>query len=179
MVGSGVAGIIHSVWGDMEMINCCNLAKIQSSNRAGGLIAWDDVNGDTEIINSYNIGELTGTNKYACVGGVIANSYSTGTRNIINTCSLGIIYSSSSASYTNNFYNAYGGATVNLSNCYYLDTIINDNVTINEDSIAFSKGDTSIIDKLNEYVEEHKYDYAVELYTWELDEDGLPTFVTN
>ena len=160
------------------MINCCNLAKIQSSSNAGGLIGFDDVSGDTEIINSYNIGEITGrgTDSYGSVGGIIGWAYSTGTRNIINTCSLGTIYSSSSA-FTGNLHTTVGGATVNLNNCYYLDTIINDNVTINENSIAFSKGDTSIIDKLNEYVEEHKYDYAVELYTWELDEDGLPTFV--
>ena len=57
-----------------------------------------------------------------------------------------------------------------------MDSIVNENVIANEKSIVFSRGDTSIIDKLNEYVNAHKYDYAVELYSWKLDSDGLPTF---
>ena len=72
-----------------------------------------------------------------------------------------------------------GGATVSLDSCYYLDTIINENVVANENSIAFSKGDKSTIDKLNTYVEAHKNDYkdkGVTLYNWKLDSNGLPTF---
>lgn len=47
---------------------------------------------------------------------------------------------------------------------------------VNENFIVFSEGDESVINKLNTYVEEHKNDYAVELYTWKLDSNGLPTF---
>ena len=138
------------------------------------MINFDDVGGVTTIVNCYNLGEISGK-QYGSVNGIIGNAYyNTGTRNIINTCSLGIIRKPSGTSH--NFYGTSGGATVSLDSCYYLDTIVNENVIANENSIAFSKGDETVIDKLNTYVESHKNDYEVELYRWKLDSNGLPTF---
>ena len=170
---SSIGGIVGSVWGDVEIINCCNLANLQGSS-VGGIINFDDINGNTIIVNCYNLGKIVGKSS---TSGIIGNAYNTGTRNIINTCSLGIISKTSGTS--KNFYNVSGGATVSLDNCYYLDIIINENVVANENSIAFSKGDKSIIDKLNTYVEAHKNDYkdkGVTLYNWKLDSNGLPAF---
>ena len=170
---SSLGGIVGSVWGNVEIINCCNLANLQGDS-VGGIINFDDINGNTIIVNCYNLGEIIGKSR---TSGIIGGAYNTGTRNIINTCSLGTISKPSGSSC--NFYCVWGGATVNLDSCYYLDTIINENVVANENSIAFSKGDKSIIDKLNAYVEAHKNDYkdkGVTLYNWKLDANGLPTF---
>ena len=93
---------------------------------------------------------------------------------IINSCSLGTI--SKPKGSAQNFYYAWNATPVELQNCYYLDSIINEKVIANENSIAFSKGDETIINKLNTYVEAHKNNYAVELYGWKLDSNGLPTF---
>ncbi len=170
---SSLGGIVNSVWGDIKIINCCNLANLEG-NTVGGMINFDDVGGVTTIVNCYNLGEISGK-QYGSVNGIIGNAYyNTGTRNIINTCSLGIIRKPSGTSH--NFYGTSGGATVSLDSCYYLDTIVNENVIANENSIAFSKGDETVIDKLNTYVESHKNDYEVELYRWKLDSNGLPTF---
>ena len=177
IIGSG-GGLVGKVWGNVEIINCYNLTTIQGSGGSvGGIINYDDIGGTTTIVNCYNLGKLTSTslidNSYNTVSGIIGWAYNTGTRNIINTCSLGSI--SKKVGTSQNFYSTSGGAKVNLENCYYLDNIVNEKMIVNENSIVFSRGDTSIIDKLNEYVNEHKYDYAVELYTWELNDDGLPT----
>ncbi len=175
MVGNGVGGIVGSV-GIVNIINCCNLAKLQSSGSAGGIINYADIGGKIEIVNCYNLGNISG-GKYGNVSGIIGGAYNTATRNVINTCSLGTISKPSGSSY--NFYYVWGGATVNLDSCYYLDTIINENVVANENSIEFSKGDKTIIDKLNTYVEAHKNDYkdkGVTLYNWKLDSNGLPAF---
>ncbi len=169
----GNSSIASQVRGKIEIVNCYNLAKVQG-NSAGGIIYFDDIEGTTTIVNCYNLGEILGNQVYGNVSGIIGWAYSTGTRNIINTCSLGSVSKPSGTS--QNFYFLNGGATVDLENCYYLDNIINEKVIANENSIAFSKGDTSIIDKLNEYANTHKYDYAVELYRWKLDSNGLPTF---
>ena len=162
--------------GNVNIINCCNLAKLQSSGSAGGIINYADIGGKIEIVNCYNLGNISG-GKYGNVSGIIGGAYNTATRNVINTCSLGTISKPSGSSY--NFYYVWGGATVNLDSCYYLDTIINENVVANENSIEFSKGDKTIIDKLNTYVEAHKNDYkdkGVTLYNWKLDSNGLPAF---
>ena len=158
------------MYGNIEMVNCCNLAKIQGSD-IGGLINYDDISGTTTIVNCYNLGELIGKGR---TSGIIGGAYNTGKRNIINTCSLGKVSKTNGTS--QNFYYAWGGATVDLESCYYLDSIINENVTVNEKSISFSKSDESIIENLNTYVKNNKNNYAVELYSWELDEEGIPRF---
>ena len=80
---------------------------------------------------------------------------------------------------SNNFYYVTGDSTISLKNCYYLNSIINEKVEINDDSISFARNDNQVIENLNKYVEEHKNDYGVELYKWKLDSNGLPTFKTN
>lgn len=171
--GSGiVAGI-----GGINMINCCNLATLEGKGIVGGLKSEVNLS-DCTIVNCYNLGEIKGKDNYGNIGrvsGILGAAYGAGTRNIINTCSLGSVSNLSSGT-GKNFYSVWGGASVNLENCYYLDSIINEKVIANENSLSFFRGDTSIIDKLNEYVNEHKYDYAVELYAWELNDEGLPTF---
>ena len=173
--GSGVSAI-----NGITMINCCNLATLESTNMVGGFNNFVDI--AFTVVNCYNLGEIKGKDNYANIGrvsGIIGGVYGTnGTKKIINTCSLGSI-SNSGGNTGKNFYSVWGGATVSLDNCYYLDTIINENVVANENSIAFSKGDKSIIDKLNTYVEAHKNDYkdkGITLYNWKLDANGLPTF---
>ncbi len=171
--GSSVAGIVNHSMGSIEIINCCNSAELKSSGNTGGFIQFKDVGGNATVVNCYNLGKISG-GQYGRVSGIIGGAYSTGTGNIINTCSSGTISKSNGNS--QNFYYVWGGATVNLEGCYYLDTIVNENVIANENSIAFSKGDETVIDKLNTYVESHKNDYEVELYRWKLDANGLPTF---
>ncbi len=174
--GNSVAGIVNHAMGSVEIINCCNLAEIQSSGSAGGIIQFKDTGGTATIVNCYNFGNISG-GQYGNVSGIIGGANNTRTRNIINTCSLGTISKPSGSSY--NFYYVWGGAAVSLDSCYYLDTIVNENVIANENSIAFSKGDKSIIDKLNTYVEAHRNDYidkGITLYNWKLDSNGLPTF---
>lgn len=163
--------------GGINMINCCNLATLEGKGIVGGLKGEVNLS-DCTIVNCYNLGEIKGKDNYGNIGrvsGILGAAYSAGTRNIINTCSLGSV-SNLSSSTGKNFYSVWGGASVNLENCYYLDSIINEKVIANENSLSFFRGDTSIIDKLNQYVNEHKYDYAVELYAWELNDEGLPTF---
>lgn len=175
--GNGVGGIAATAWGDIEIVNCCNLATLESTGAVGGLISFRDIGGTTNIVNCYNLGKIVG-GQYGDVHGIIANAYSTGTRNIINSCSLGTI-SRSGVNKSNNFYGASGGATVKLEGCYYLDEIINEKVKANEGSIAFSRNEQTILDNLNKYVNEHKNDYideGIELYNWKFDSNGLPTF---
>ena len=177
--GNGaMAGIQCIGYGNIEIINCCNLANIYnngSGSNVGGVIGYDDINGNTNIVNCYNLGELNFTGTYGNVNGIIGGAYNTGDRKIINSCSMGKIVTNEKVN-GQNFYYAWGGATVELENCYYLDTIISGNVIANESSIAFSKNDNGIIENLNKYVEAHKNSYAVELYRWKLGEDGYPIF---
>ena len=176
IVGKNAGGIAYG-GGSARYINCCNLANIQGTKCVGGIRGYAGLGNSIIIVNCYNSGKLTSTgtsSAYDSTSGIIGWVYNSGTRNIINTCSLGSI--SKPGGTSQNFYNVNGGAIVNLENCYYLDSIINENVIANEKSIAFSRGDTNIIDKLNEYVNAHKYDYAVELYRWNLDSNGLPIF---
>ena len=186
--GNGVGGIVASAWGNIDVVNCCNLATIESTGSAGGIINYRDIGGTTNIVNCYNLGKISGEQygyesgiiggeQYSHVSGIIGGAYNTGIRNIINTCSLGTI--SKKASNSQNFYYVWGGATVKLEYCYYLDEIINEKVTVNEDSIEFSKNDQTVLNNLNKYVNEHKNDYiseGIELYNWEFDSNGLPKF---
>ena len=172
--GKGVGGLI--VQGNSEIVNCCNLATIEGSESASGLIVSVTANMNVTIVNSYNLGKILG-GQYSNVSGIIGNAYSTGTRNIINTCSLGSVLKS--VNNCQNFYNVSGGATVGLKNAYYLDEIINEKVTVNEGSILFSRNEETVLNNLNKYAEEHKNDYideGITLYSWEFDSKGLPTF---
>ena len=135
------------------------------------MIKWDDVGGTTTIVNCYNSGELTGTPSVGTQSyvssSIIGCSYSNGTRNIINTCSLGKI-----KNYGNNFYYAYGGSVVGLENCFYPAsmTASNDKVTVNEGSVAFDDSTVQeVVNTLNAYVKEHKNDYEVPLKEWKIE----------
>lgn len=111
---------------------------------------WDDVGGTTTIVNCYNVSEIETKNEasYDYASGIIGNSYSSGTRQIINTCSLGKI-----KQYGNNFYKAYGGSVVSLENCFYPKSMVanNDKAVINEGSIAF---DDSTVQEVVKYTEQ-------------------------
>ena len=177
ITGKNVGGIVGNGGGSTEFINCCNLANVHGAEGAAGIVKYADIGSNINIVNSYNLGEIIGMgtrDSYDAVGGIIGAAYNTGTRKIINSCSLGEI--SKPKGIGRNFYYAWDATPFELQNCYYLDSIINEKVIANENSIAFSKGDESVINKLNTYVKEHKNDYAVELYTWKLDSNGLPTF---
>ena len=177
ITGKNVGGIVGNGGGSTEFINCCNLANVQGAEGAAGIVKYADIGSNINIVNSYNLGEIIGMgtrDSYDAVGGIIGAAYNTGTRKIINSCSLGEI--SKPKGIGRNFYYAWDATPFELQNCYYLDSIINEKVIANENSIAFSKGDESVINKLNTYVKEHKNDYAIELYTWKLDSNGLPTF---
>lgn len=137
----------------------------------GGLIGFDDVGGTTTIVNCYNAGNMTGRKSanapYSHTSGIIAGAYTSTTSNIINTCSLGRI-----TNYGNNFYYVWGGAQVNLENCFYPASIATENskLTINEGSIAIDENNVKeVLDQLNEYVKEHKNDYEVPLKEWKLE----------
>ena len=177
ITGKNVGGIVGAGGGGLECINCCNFATIQATEGAAGLIKYGDINSNINIVNCCNSGKITGMGTsatYHAVSGIIGAVYKTGSRKIINSCSLGTI--SKPKGSAQNFYYAWNATPVELQNCYYLDSIINEKVIANENSIAFSKGDETIINKLNTYVEAHKNNYAVELYRWKLDSNGLPTF---
>ena len=175
--GGGIASVANNV----KIINCYNISEIESSGRVGGLVGYIDAGGSITIVNSYNNGKLTttGTNiGYHTSSGIIGTAYhSNGNRKIINSCSIGEITSTRISA--GNFYYAYGGATVELENAYYLDEIINEKVTVNEGSISFLRDEETVLNNLNKYVEEHKNDYideGITLYSWEFDSNGLPTF---
>ena len=130
---------------------------------------WDDVGGTTTIVNCYNVSEIETKNEtsYDYASGIIGNSYSSGTRQIKNTCSLGKINQ-----YGNNFYKAYGGSVVSLENCFYPKSMVanNDKAVINEGSIAFDDSTVQeVVNTLNKYVKEHKNDYEVPLKEWKIE----------
>ena len=160
-------GITNAVYNDITMINCYSRTNM---SEGGGLMTWDDVGGTTTIVNCYNISEITETQKetaYDYASGIIGNSYSSGTRQIINTCSLGKINQ-----YGNNFYKAYGGSVVSLENCFYPKSMVanNDKAVINEGSIAFDDSTVQeVVNTLNKYVKEHKNDYEVPLKEWKIE----------
>ena len=177
ITGKNVGGIVGNGGGSTEFINCCNLANIQGTEGVAGIVKYADTGTNINIVNCYNAGEIIGMGtsaSYHAVSGIIGAAYNRGTRKIINSCSIGTI--SKPKGSAQNFYYAWDATPFELQNCYYLDSIINEKVIANENSIAFSKGDESVINKLNTYAKEHKNDYAIELYTWKLDSNGLPTF---
>ena len=164
-----IGGLTSEVYGSITMINCYNKANISKVNKGGGLMTWDDVGGTTTIVNCYNISEIETKNEasYDYASGIIGNSYSSGTRQIINTCSLGKINQ-----YGNNFYKAYGGSVVSLENCFYPKSMVanNDKAVINEGSIAFDDSTVQeVVNTLNKYVKEHKNDYEVPLKEWKIE----------
>lgn len=101
-------------YGNVTLINCTNLGN----GTASGLVGFDDIGGTTTIVNCYNAGEIKGKSKknqtYSSSCGIVNWAYSSGTRNIINTCSLGNI-----TDYGANFYFISGGASIDLTNCFY------------------------------------------------------------
>lgn len=174
IIGKQSGGLANSIDGNSQVVNCYNAADIQSrSENGGGLTAYNDVSSNLTIVNSYNSGNVATPVSWRSVSGIVGWVYNTGKRNIINTLSMGNL---SSGMKVNTFYSVKGGATVELENAYYLDTIVTDNTTINENSIEFSKNSQEVLNTLNQYVKEHKNDYEVELYSWKFDSEGLPTF---
>ncbi len=174
IIGKQSGGLATSIDGNSQVVNCYNAADIQSRNEnGGGLTAYNDVSSNLTIVNSYNSGNVATPVSWRSVSGIVGWVYNTGKRNIINTLSMGNL---SSGMKVNTFYSVKGGATVELENAYYLDTIVTDNTTINENSIEFSKNSQEVLNTLNQYVKEHKNDYEVELYSWKFDSEGLPTF---
>lgn len=115
---------------------------------------------------------------YDVSSAIIGNSYDKGTRNIINTCSLGKI-----KKYGNNFYFAYGGSVVGLENCFYpmSMTTNNNKITVNEGSVAFDDSNVAeVVNTLNEYVKGHKNDYEVPLKEWKIEKingERMPVLV--
>ena len=173
--GSAVGALIGSARGKLTMINCYSTANIQSTGGAGGLINYNDIGSILEIVNCYNSGNINSNATYNNnISGIMGKIYSKGTRNIINTLSMGNLSAPKVDEYT--FYFAYGGATVGLENAYYLNSIVTDKTIINENSMEFTMNDEEVLNNLNQYVNTHKNDYEVELYNWTLDSNGLPTF---
>ena len=164
-------GIVGSAMGNLTIINCYNGGSIKgNSDNVGGLVGYNDINSTCKIINSYNIGTLkSSTNKNA--NGILGGAYNTGSRIIINSCSLGKILSTA---YT--FYYSWGGATVELDHCYYLGTIVNgtDNIYVNEGASGFLENSEEILEQLNNYVEEHKSEYDIPLKAWKIGENLYP-----
>ena len=173
--GNSVGGITGTIGGSCQIINCYNTANIQSTGAAGGLISYNDINSTVTIVNCYNSGNINSNATYNNnISGIMGRIYSKGSRNIINTLSMGNLSAPKVDEYT--FYFAYGGATVGLENAYYLNSIITDKTIINENSMEFTMNDEEVLNNLNQYVNTHKNDYEVELYNWTLDSNGLPTF---
>lgn len=165
------SGFLHSCRGNLTMVNCYNLGKGMSH---GGLTGFNDVYWTRNIVNCYNLGTMVGrtaeNSSYKNTSGIMGGIYAGNkeqTTNIINTCSLGRI-----TNYGNNFYYAWGGAEVNLENCFYPASMVekNDKITVNEGSIAIDKNNVQdVLEQLNTYVEEHKNDYEVPLKEWKLE----------
>ena len=99
--------------------------------------------------------------------GIVGGAYHSGTTNIINTCSLVTI-----PKYGANFYYVWGGMTVGLKNCFYPASMKknNKNIEVNEGSMSFDSSNVQeALNKLNEYVKEHKNDYEITLKEWKLE----------
>ena len=166
VAGENGRGFVGSAYGNITMVNCIN----KGATTYAGFIGFDDVNGTTTIVNCSNEGEIIGrSNKntvYNSSCGIIQWAYSSGIRNIINTCSLGNI-----TNYGANFYFVSGGATVDLTNCFYPSSMTknNSNVEVNEGSISFDASNVQeVVNTLNAYVKEHKNDYEVPLKEWKI-----------
>ena len=169
ITGLRVAAIGQNGGGNLKVVNCCNSSTLNATtSRTGGLIGF--ISGPSTILNSYNIGKIISTN--GNVSGLIGEIFTTKSVEIINSCSMGGLSSNSSQ----NFYTSVTGGMAQLNNCYYLDEITDKKMGINEGSMEFSRNMETVITNLNTYVEAHKNNYAVELYRWKLDSNGLPTF---
>ena len=174
---SGLASI--SSLTTTKIINCYNSANIQSTERAGGLVSYSDRGNNITIENCYNIGNVstssTSTNQqYNSVSGILGGTYHTGTRKIINTVNMGNLSAPKLDVHTIYYDNQ--GDTVQIENCYYLNSIEPDKTIINENSIEFTRNDEEVLNSLNEYVNAHKNDNEVELCNWIFDSNGLLTF---
>ena len=76
---SRVGGIVQFTTGGAEIINCCNLARIESKQSAGGIIGYSDIYTTINIINCYNAGEVLGNGMdslYNATSGIIGGAYS-------------------------------------------------------------------------------------------------------
>ncbi len=160
-------GTMIVAYGNVTLINCTNLGN----GTASGLVGFDDIGGTTTIVNCYNAGEIKGKSKknqtYSSSCGIVNWAYSSGTRNIINTCSLGNI-----TDYGANFYFISGGASIDLTNCFYPASMKknNKNIEVNEGSMSFDSSNVQeALNQLNEYVKEHKNDYEITLKEWKLE----------
>ncbi len=68
------------------MLNCVNLAKVEGGNIIGGLVGYANVNdGKSKIINSFNIGDIFGTQD---VAEILGKKIATGKYYIINSFGL-------------------------------------------------------------------------------------------
>lgn len=76
---SRVGGIVQFTTVGAEIINCCNLARIESKQSAGGIIGYSDIYTTINIINCYNAGEVLGNGMdslYNATSGIIGGAYS-------------------------------------------------------------------------------------------------------
>ena len=95
MAAAGVAGLVGTMKGGSVIDRCVNYASVTSSNtsgRSGGLVGFMTGTGN-KISNSYNVGNVTGTNN--SMGG-ICSIVPTGCE-VENVFNIGEIYTSSSA----------------------------------------------------------------------------------
>ena len=139
--GGNVGGIIGTGGNTIKAINCCNVADIEASEGVGGIIEYIDTNTTVKIINCYNTGKLyssSANGSYGSVSGILGAAYNKTTSvDFKNICSMGIIEKPKGTG--QNIWLSWDGSTANLENCYYLDSIINNKVTVNENTIPFSK----------------------------------------
>ena len=146
--GIYVGGIAGIIFGSVE--ECKNSGEIEGSNHIGGIVGQTNAYLESNIINCYNEGTVTGTGKdssgissvggiigYAVKNGTIENNYNKGQVKGINSIG-GIIGRNSQTFVVRNCYNKGGlegegnvGGVIgkqevnqdNLSNLYYLKTI--------------------------------------------------------
>ena len=178
IVGRGVAGICYSST-NSTFINCCNKANLHGKwqSEGGGIVGI--ANENTNIYNSYNIGniELINGTSYASVGGIVGRN--SGNITIENCYNTGVLNSSK-------FRGAIvGNGSISLKNCFYLDNLeegkgeISDNnaTSLNSSQVQGKEKISNyyFVDLLNEYVKNNHKINDIELKEWK-NADNYPIF---
>ena len=175
--GSGIAS------GCGNLVNCFNGGTINGGDSSGVIKSVSD-NHTTQIINCCNLGAIEcGEEWWNRLSGFVCSGYS-GNLEIMNSCSIGQLIKNSGRdtrrlSYTF-VYNG-GLKTLDFTNCYYLQDIVDNCKYINANEGTTALTDTNVqevLDSLNNYVEEHKNDYyedyGITLVNWVIGENGYP-----
>lgn len=172
------------------VINCYNMAKINSQDFIAAGLVCETCSSDFKIINSYNYGEIEAKTRAGGIAGYVSKSNNPEHQmsiEIENCIQAGKLIGDNGkiAIIRRNM----PEATIKVNKTYYLDTTADvsvecpdSNTEDNSTSITeeYLKSQ-QLVDELNKYVEENKVykiddNTSVELLKWKIGENGYPVF---